>query len=128
MIASSEQGWLSSSGANGARSAFATPFPGGSAPSSQVVDAAICHPGGLPGGVGGRRAACEDASFDNTEDQMSSVSDAIAVAAPSFTGRLLRPTDDDYDEQRKVHNGLIDRRPAAIAVCRGVADVVDAVR
>jgi FAD/FMN-containing dehydrogenase len=59
---------------------------------------------------------------------MSSVSDAIAIAAPSFTGRLLSPGDHEYDAQRKVHNGLIDRRPAAIAVCRGVADVVDAVR
>jgi FAD/FMN-containing dehydrogenase len=59
---------------------------------------------------------------------MSSVADAITVAAPSFSGRLLRPTDHDYDEQRQVHNGLIDRHPAAIAVCRGVADVVDAVR
>jgi hypothetical protein len=59
---------------------------------------------------------------------MSSASDAITVAPPSFIGRLLRPTDQQYDEQRRVHNGLIDRRPVAIAVCRGVADVVDAVR
>ena len=33
-----------------------------------------------------------------------------------------------YEEARKVHNGLIDKHPALIARCRGVADVVDAVR
>jgi FAD/FMN-containing dehydrogenase len=59
---------------------------------------------------------------------MSSIADAITVAAPTFAGQLLRPTDEGYAERRRVHNGLIDRRPVAIAVCRGVADVVDAVR
>jgi FAD/FMN-containing dehydrogenase len=59
---------------------------------------------------------------------MSSIAEAIALAAPSFTGQLLRPTDAAYDERRRVHNGLIDKRPAAIASCHGVADIVDAVR
>jgi FAD binding domain-containing protein/berberine-like enzyme len=54
--------------------------------------------------------------------------EAITVAAQSFTGQLLRPTDAAYDECRRVHNGLIDRNPAAIACCHGVADVADAVR
>ena len=66
------------------------------------------------------------------EDQrgslMSSIAEAIALAAPSFTGQLLRPTDHAYDDRRHVHNGLIDKRPAAIASCQGVADIVDAVR
>jgi hypothetical protein len=59
---------------------------------------------------------------------MSPIAEAITFAAPSFTGQLLWPTDAAYDERRRVHNGLIDRRPAAIASCHGVADVVDAVR
>lgn len=59
---------------------------------------------------------------------MSPIAEAIAFAAPSFTGHLLRPSDDGYDDRRRVHNGLIDKRPAAIAVCQGVADIVDAVR
>ena len=46
---------------------------------------------------------------------MSSIAEAIALAAPSFTGQLLRPTDHAYDDRRRVHNGLIDKRPAAIA-------------
>jgi FAD/FMN-containing dehydrogenase len=59
---------------------------------------------------------------------MSSLAESIALAAPSFAGRLLRPTDPAYDDRRRVHNGLIDRRPAAIACCHGVADIVDAVQ
>jgi FAD/FMN-containing dehydrogenase len=44
-----------------------------------------------------------------------------------FRGELIRPADPAYDEARRVHNGLIDKRPALIARCRGVADVADAV-
>jgi FAD/FMN-containing dehydrogenase len=59
---------------------------------------------------------------------MSPIAEAIALAAPAFSGQLLLPTDPAYDERRRVHNGLIDKHPAAIASCRGVADIVDAVR
>jgi FAD binding domain/Berberine and berberine like len=59
---------------------------------------------------------------------MSPIAEAITHAAQSFTGRLLQPTDQTYDDQRSVHNGLIDKRPAAIACCHGVADIVEAVQ
>ena len=42
-------------------------------------------------------------------------------------GRSLRQEDDGYDEARKIWNGMIDKRPALIAQCAGVGDVVDAV-
>lgn len=47
-------------------------------------------------------------------------------AAPfaGFAGELLRPGDAGYEEARRVHNALVDKRPALIARCRGVADVV----
>jgi FAD/FMN-containing dehydrogenase len=45
----------------------------------------------------------------------------------SLHGKLVRPGDDDYDQARKVWNGNIDRRPALIARCSGVADVIAAV-
>jgi FAD/FMN-containing dehydrogenase len=54
-------------------------------------------------------------------------SDVDALAA-SMTGRLLQPSDDGYDDARRVHNGLIDRRPALIVRCRTAADVAAAVR
>jgi FAD binding domain-containing protein/berberine-like enzyme len=51
-----------------------------------------------------------------------------AQLAPAFGGRLLQPADAGYDEARRVHNGLIDKRPALIARCTGTADVADAVK
>ena len=45
----------------------------------------------------------------------------------SLHGPVIGPEDDDYDEARKIWNGAIDRRPAWIARCTGVADVVAAV-
>jgi FAD/FMN-containing dehydrogenase len=48
--------------------------------------------------------------------------------ARSFRGELLLPTSAGYDAARRVWNGAIDRRPACIARCMGVADVVSAVR
>ena len=45
----------------------------------------------------------------------------------ALAGRLIRPADDDYDQAREVHNGMIDRRPALIVRCQGVQDIVDAV-
>jgi len=59
---------------------------------------------------------------------VSSVADAATNLAGTFTGQLLQPGDAGYDEARKVHNGLVDKRPALIARCRGAADVVDAVK
>lgn len=45
-----------------------------------------------------------------------------------FRGALIRPGDPSYDEHRRVWNGSIDRYPALIARCAGVADVIAAVR
>ena len=46
----------------------------------------------------------------------------------SLRGALLCPGDDGYDTARKVFNAMIDKRPALIACCTGVADVIHAVR
>ncbi len=45
-----------------------------------------------------------------------------------FSGELIRPTDPGYDGARTSFNGMLDRRPAAIAMCRSLDDVVAAVR
>jgi len=59
---------------------------------------------------------------------MSSTTTTITELAPSFLGQFLQPSDAGYDDARRIHNGLIDRRPALIARCRGTADVCDAVK
>ena len=42
-------------------------------------------------------------------------------------GPVIGPGDEGYDAARRIWNGAIDRRPACIARCTGVADVVAAV-
>lgn len=51
-----------------------------------------------------------------------------AVARGRLFDLLLRPADHGYEDARRIHNGLIDKRPAHIARCRGTADVIDALR
>jgi FAD/FMN-containing dehydrogenase len=45
----------------------------------------------------------------------------------SLSGTVLQPGDGRYEEARRIHNGLIDRRPALIVRCRGASDVAAAV-
>ena len=52
----------------------------------------------------------------------------IAGLQDGFRGELIRPEDPGYEDARKVWNGSIDRFPALIARCAGVADVIAAVK
>jgi hypothetical protein len=54
--------------------------------------------------------------------------EAIADLRTKLGDRLITSQDEAYDGARRVWNGMIDRKPAAIALCRGVADVIDCVR
>ncbi|TPQ18648.1 FAD-binding oxidoreductase [Streptomyces sporangiiformans] len=47
--------------------------------------------------------------------------------AARLHGRLIRPQDPDYEPTRALWNGMIDRRPALVARCRGDDDVVASV-
>ncbi len=52
---------------------------------------------------------------------------AVKAFKASLRGELLCPDDHDYDRARKIWNGMVDRRPAMIVQCAGVADVINAV-
>jgi FAD/FMN-containing dehydrogenase len=52
---------------------------------------------------------------------------AVQELAAGFRGELIRPEDDGYDGVRAVYNAMIERRPALVARCTGVADVIAAV-
>jgi len=45
----------------------------------------------------------------------------------TLRGTLLQPDDEGYDEARSIWNAMIDRQPALIAQCAGVADVIASV-
>jgi FAD/FMN-containing dehydrogenase len=53
---------------------------------------------------------------------------ALRELASGFRGELVLPTDASYEVHRAVWNGSINRFPAVIARCAGVADVIEAVR
>lgn len=46
----------------------------------------------------------------------------------SIGGEVITPADPGYDEARAVWNGMVDKRPALIVRCSGVADVLAAVQ
>src|ERR1700693_2670087 len=52
---------------------------------------------------------------------------AIADFKANLRGRLIEPGDKDYDEARKVYNGMIHKKPRLIAGCADVADVIRSV-
>ncbi|HEY6283065.1 MAG TPA: FAD-binding oxidoreductase [Nitrososphaerales archaeon] len=43
-------------------------------------------------------------------------------------GPVITPENPVYDETRKLYNAMIDKRPAVIARCRDVGDVIEAVK
>lgn len=52
---------------------------------------------------------------------------AVNAFKASLRGEMLRASDAGYDAARRVWNGMIDRKPALIARCAGVADVIQCV-
>jgi FAD/FMN-containing dehydrogenase len=52
---------------------------------------------------------------------------AVEALRAGLRGPVIVPGDAEYDQARKVWNGMIDRRPAAIARVAGAADVVTCV-
>ena len=53
---------------------------------------------------------------------------AIEEFKSKLRGDLIIPSDPTYDEVRVIWNGMHDKKPAMIAQCSGVADVIDSVK
>ena len=53
--------------------------------------------------------------------------ETVKALAAGMRGICFTPEDAGYDDARIVWNGSIDKHPAIIAQCTGVADVIDAV-
>ena len=58
---------------------------------------------------------------------MSATIDAQALAA-QLRGELITPQSPNYHEARTLYNAMIDKRPAFIAQCVDVADVIECVK
>lgn len=66
----------------------------------------------------------------DTTTRLSPAAEAALAGAlrGAMRGEVVDRRSPGYDGARRVWNGLVDRRPAVIARCAGVADVVEAVR
>ncbi|ELZ20478.1 FAD linked oxidase [Haloterrigena salina JCM 13891] len=62
------------------------------------------------------------------EEALSDVpGSAVRSFEAGFAGDVILPAHPEYGRERRVWNGMIDRYPAIVARCTGVADVVSAV-
>lgn len=60
-------------------------------------------------------------------NQTHALTEAAQALQQQMRGQVILPSHPEYDQARRVWNGLIDKYPAVIARCTGVADVIAAV-
>jgi FAD/FMN-containing dehydrogenase len=59
--------------------------------------------------------------------QRSRLIEAALALQKEIRGQVITPAGEDYDDVRRVWNGMIDRYPAVIVRCLGASDVIAAV-
>src|SRR4249919_3066180 len=52
----------------------------------------------------------------------SPLSEAVRSLGEQVRGQVITAADEDYDEARRVHNGMFDRRPTAVLKAEQVGD------
>src|SRR5690242_1729548 len=53
--------------------------------------------------------------------------DSITALKTSLRGKLIEPSDPEYNDARQVYNAMIQKKPRMIAKCADVADVIHCV-
>ena len=72
--------------------------------------------------------ATMNSQIDTQTAGQSRLDEAVIQAFRTrLRGQLIGPADPEYDIARQIYNGMIDKRPALIARCVDVADVIAAV-
>lgn len=67
--------------------------------------------------------------FQTLNEQPKSIGEEeINGLETAMRGRLLPKDHPDYDNARRIWNGMIDKRPALVAECSGTADIIAAVQ
>ena len=69
-----------------------------------------------------------EAKAGRLDDTGSALERAAVEELRGSVSELIAPDDIGYEQARRVWNGVIDKHPALIVPCRGVADVVASVR
>ncbi|HEV7951612.1 MAG TPA: FAD-linked oxidase, partial [Glaciihabitans sp.] len=59
---------------------------------------------------------------------MSVGTEALQMIGAQLRGELIGPEDPAFDSHRRIWNGSVDKHPALIIRCAGVADVMAAVK
>ena len=75
--------------------------------------------------VAGGLAALGSPLLSFAQHSGTSGSTAFGDLGERLTGDLITPAHEGYDQARKLWNGMVDKRPAAIARCTGVADIIE---
>jgi FAD/FMN-containing dehydrogenase len=52
---------------------------------------------------------------------------AVDLLKSDLRGDVIRPSDANYEDVRRIYNAMIERRPELIVRCAGVGDVIDAI-